>query len=136
MVDDSSSSWELEFQSDDGSETLSKYVEQIANKGLLRYRQIIHTGGKTGESLWTHVMNLVTTIEKLRPIFELSHDEMACLLLALTVHDLNKVDQYGKRPDGRTVRYANAAAKANIAGELEALQVDAFFQWRPYLFDI
>ncbi len=136
MAFDPSQPWEFGFQSDDGSTVLSDYVKYVANKGLLRYRRIIHTGGKAGESLWTHVMNLVTVIEKLRPIFELSRDEMACLLLALTVHDLNKVDSYGKRPEGKPVRYANAAAKAHIEEELKDLQVSSFFLWEPYLIDI
>ena len=74
MTLDLSLPWEFDFQSDDGSKVLSNYVKYVANKGLLRYKQIIHTGGKTGESLWTHVMNLVTTIEKLRLTFQLSDD--------------------------------------------------------------
>ena len=122
--------------SSDSSEVLPDYIEYIANKGLQRYKHKIQYGGKEGESVWTHIMNLVTTIEKLRPLFQLSADEMCCLLLALTIHDLNKIDAYGKA-NGKNVSYANAASKANIVQELEQLEVRAFFpEWHDYQFDI
>src|SRR5450759_838103 len=122
--------------SSDSSEVLAEYIEYIANKGLLRYKYIVQYGSKSGESVWTHVMNLVTTIEKLRSIFQLNVNEMRCLLLALTVHDLNKIDAYGKA-NGRNVSYVNAASKANIVQELEQLEVSSFFpDWDDYRFDI
>src|SRR5260370_22680003 len=62
---------------------------------------------------------------------------MPCVLLALTIHDLNKIPPYDKRSDGREEKYADAASAENIQTELERLQVDAFFQeWREYLQDI
>jgi hypothetical protein len=48
---------------------LPSYIEHIANKKLVLYRGKIHYGGKAGESLWTHVMNLVFVIGKLRGKF-------------------------------------------------------------------
>ena len=41
----------------DSSNVLKEYIEQIANKKLLRYKAKVHFGGKAGESLWAHVMN-------------------------------------------------------------------------------
>lgn len=128
---------ELAYQSDDSSQVLQDYIQYVANKGLKRYKHKIQTGGKEGESLWTHIMNLVTTIERLRPILGLKDIEMRCLLLALTIHDLNKVEPYGISPKGRKVNYTNAASIKNIMAELEELKVDYFFsQWRDYLGDI
>lgn len=130
-------SLELFYHNDDSSTVLEEFIEYIANKKLLRYKHIIHTGGKMGESLWSHLMNLVTTIEKLRPLFDLKADEMRCLLLALVIHDLNKVDRYQTLPSGKKASYINAASKEHIREELEALEVDLFFPaWRDYLFDI
>lgn len=121
----------------DAAEVLAEYIEYIANKRLLRYKYIIQYGGKSGESVWAHIMNLVTMIEKLRPLFRLTVDEMRCLLLALTIHDLNKVDTYGKSPNGRDASYANAASKAHIEQELDLLKAADFFKnWRDYQFDI
>ena len=128
---------ELFYHNPDGSVVLEEYIEYIANKNLRRYKQIIHTGGKAGESLWSHIMNLVTTIEKLRPLFNLDVYEMRCLLLALTIHDLNKVERYQTRADGKNASYANAASQPNILDALKELDVDHFFpEWKDYQFDI
>src|SRR6266516_2277861 len=123
--------------SSDSSEVLPDYIEYIANKNLRHYKYIVQYGGKEGESVWTHIMNLVTIIEKLRPLFQLSADEMRCLLLALTIHDLNKVEAYGKLPNGKNASYANAASEEYIVQELDLLDASTFFpQWRDYQFDI
>lgn len=132
---------ELLYQNDDdssdSSEVLPEYIEYIANKRLRHYKHIIQYGGKEGESVWTHIMNLITMVEKLCPLFHLSAYEMRCLLLALTVHDLNKIDEYGKAANGRNASYANAASKVHIEQELKQLEVATFFpQWQDYLFDI
>ncbi len=82
-------------------------------------------------------MNLVTIIEKLRPLFNLDANEMRCLLLALTVHDLNKLERYQLRPNGKKANYANAASQEHLCEELKALEVDPFFpEWHKYRFDI
>jgi CRISPR-associated protein Csc3 len=121
----------------DSSEVLKEYIERIANEKLLYYKGIIHYGGKTGESLWAHVMNLVTTIEKVRDLFELNAEEYCCLLLAITIHDINKLDPYGKLPNGKTCSYANAASLEHIKQELESLEVKLFFpEWQDHLYDI
>lgn len=128
---------ELFYHNDDGSTVLEEFIEHIANKELLRYKRIIHTGGKMGESLWSHIMNLVTIVEKLRSLFELDASEMRCLLIALVIHDLNKVDRYQTLPNGKQASYANAASKEHIREELESLKVGPFFpEWGDYLSDI
>ncbi|HET8910380.1 MAG TPA: hypothetical protein VFN23_02885, partial [Ktedonobacteraceae bacterium] len=129
----------LSYHSEDGSPVLAEYIQYLANRQLIQYKRIVHTGGKAGESLWTHIMNLVTTIEKLRPLFKLTDVEMRVLLLALTIHDLNKLAEY-RRPGGATrdLSYANAVTSENIETELkEKLKVGAFFrEWEDYLNDI
>lgn len=130
-------SLDLSYHNTDGSVVLEEYIEYIANKKLLRYKHMIHTGGKAGESLWSHIMNLVTIIEKLRPLYNLDADEMRCLLLALTVHDLNKLERYQLRPNGKKANYANAASQEHLCEELKILEVDPFFpEWHKYRFDI
>ena len=107
----------------------SDYLLCIANKKMRSYKQIIHTRGeKQGQSYYSHVMDLVTIAEKLRLPIGLDEPEMRCVLLALTIHDLNKVPPYDKRPDGREEKYADAASAENIQAELERLEVDASFQ--------
>jgi len=121
----------------DRSEVLQEYIEQIANRKLLYYKGIIHYGGKAGESLWAHVMSLVTTVEQVRDLFNLDAKEYSCLLLAITIHDINKLDPYGKLPNGKTRSYANAATIEHIKQELESLEARDFFpEWQNYLYDI
>jgi hypothetical protein len=113
------------------------YLCEIANKQLRRYKTIIQYGAKQGQSYYSHVMDLVTLAEKLRPAIRLDEREMRCILLALTIHDLNKLPEYGKRADGREAKYNDAATPENIRAELEQLQADEFFpEWRDYLQDI
>ncbi len=137
----------LEFSSEnDGPEDISHiledYLKHIANKRLRLYKglEYIHTeGDKQGQSLYSHVMDLVSLADRLYPIIGLSDEEIRCLFLALTVHDINKVPLYGKRSDGRNVKYADAATLENIQKELgpERLDVADFFpKWRDYLRDI
>ena len=132
----------LKFSGDGGegngaSIVFDDYLREIANKQLHRYKMIIHYGGKEGQSYYSHVMDLVTLAEKLRPAIELDEREMRCVLLALTIHDLNKLPEYGTRTDGKYVNYNDAATPENIRAELEHLQADAFFPtWRDYLQDI
>lgn len=123
--------------SSDVSDVLHDFVREIANKGLLEYKYIIQYGSKTGESLWAHVMNLIMTTEKLRPLFSLSDIEMCCVLLALVAHDINKRTMYSKLPNGRTARYAQAASLEHIRAELKRLVVEDFFPlWEDYIYDI
>ena len=104
---------------------------------MRRYKQLVQYGGKQGQTYYGHVMDLASVADRLRPALGLDEREMRCVLLALTIHDMNKIPPYNKRPDGREEKYADAATPENIRAELERLEVDAFFpQWRDYLSDI
>src|SRR6266567_3419690 len=82
-------------------------------------------------------MDLASVADRLRPALDLDEREMRCVLLALTIHDMNKIPPYNKRPDGREAKYADAATPENIRDELELLEVGDFFrQWHDYLLDI
>jgi CRISPR-associated protein Csc3 len=125
------------FYAADGAEVLHDFIRLIGNQKLLSFKSVIHTGGKAGESLWSHVMNLVMIIEKLRPLFELEELEMRCLLLALVIHDLNKLEGYGKLPDGKEIRYAEVTVPEKLRKALESFHVGLFFPaWCDYLPDI
>jgi CRISPR-associated protein Csc3 len=133
----------LEFASDsgqdqDGAEAYSEFLRSVANRKMRRYKQIVHDRGeKQGQTYYGHVMDLVSIADKLRPSIGLDKWEMRCVLLALTIHDINKIPPYDKRPDGRELKYADAATTENIREELERLEVDSFFpEWRDYLADI
>ncbi|TMD66314.1 MAG: type I-D CRISPR-associated protein Cas10d/Csc3 [Chloroflexi bacterium] len=125
-------------QSQDISHVLKDFLKHIVNKKLQLYKQYIHTeGDKQGQSLFSHVMDLVSFTDRLYPVIGLSDEEMRCTLLALTVHDINKIPLYGKAANGWNVKYVDAATPANIQKELERLEVDDFLpRWKEYLSDI
>src|SRR2546427_7390180 len=112
----------LEFSSEndeheDISGVLEDYLKHIANKRLRLYKgpEYVHTeGDKQGQSLYSHIMDIISLADRLCPIVGLSDVEIRCLFLALTVHDINKIPLYGKRSDGRNVKYADAATLENI----------------------
>jgi hypothetical protein len=127
----------LSYDGSDASKVLDEYMEYIASKKLCAYKSVIHTGGKAGESLWSHVINLVTLVEKFRSLLDLTGDEMRCLCLALTIHDINKLSAYGKRADGKNASYVNAAAIEHLRSELKALDTNVFWpDWERYINDI
>ncbi len=134
----------LEFAGDteaehrqDSAAVFGEYLHRVANRKMRRYKQLVQYGGKQGQTYYGHVMDLASVADRLRPALGLDEQEMRCVLLALTIHDMNKIPPYNKRPDGREAKYADAATPENIQDELELLEVGDFFpQWRDYLLDI
>lgn len=124
--------------SQDSTNVYADYLAQVANGKMRSYKQIIHDRGKKqGQSYYGHVIDLTSMANQLRPALDLTAMEMRCVLLALTIHDMNKIPPYNKRADGRDAKYADAATEEHIQAELERLDVDGFFpQWHDYLLDI
>jgi len=120
------------------ADVYNEYLHRVANGKMRRYKQIIHDRGeKQGQSYYGHVMDLVSVADKLSSAIGLDEQEMRCVLLALTIHDMNKIPPYNKLPNGREAKYADAATPENIREELEQLEVDSFFpKWREYVSDI
>src|SRR5207302_2056796 len=128
----------LEFAEDSEPshvDVYSEYLHRVANGKMRRYRQIVHDrGDKQGQSYYGHVLDLVSVADKLHPAIGLDEQEMRCVLLALTIHDMNKIPPYDKRPDGRELKYADAATPEHIQAELSRLEVESFFpEWQDYL---
>ena len=125
----------LEFAEDteaehrqDSAAVFGEYLRCVANGKMRRYKQLIQYGGKQGQTYYGHVMDLASVADRLRPAIGLEDCEMRCVLLALTMHDMNKISPYNMRADGREAKYADAATPENIRMELELLEVDAFFR--------
>ncbi len=125
-------------QVQDANDVYSEYLRYVAGGKMRRYKEYIHDrGAKQGQSYYGHVIDLTSIAEKLRPAIALDATEMRCILLALTIHDMNKLPPYNKRPDGKEAKYADAATEENIKAELEKLAVETFFpEWERYLPDI
>lgn len=109
------------------------YVEEIANKKLRGYQEIIQYGAKAGESLYLHIINGIFVLERLRPILDLSDLEVQLLFSGFSVHDLNKLQEF--QDEKRSFNYlANAK---NVSAVLTNLEMIRFFpEWQDYLKDI
>jgi CRISPR-associated protein Csc3 len=111
-------------------EVFDDYVEHIVNDSLVRYRPIIQTGKKHGESLAAHVLNGIGVLQTLRPWLNLINDEARVLYTAFTIHDINKVLNTGES-------FSKQATPDNLAEEIGRLGLERFLpEWERYLTDI
>ncbi len=131
--------WLLDDDQQDphGTNLLAIYFREIANGPLTDYRSIIQTGQKQGQNYYTHVLDGISALHKLRTAGVIVMDDIEEMLLfaADTIHDLNKIPPYG----GRDVKssYSNIATCQNIATELQRIDMQRFFyDWKEYLEDI
>jgi len=115
-------------------ESIFKALFTLIREDSLRlslYDEIIHYGGKRGESLYTHVMTLLYVLYTIYRIvaFE-SDDEAKTFICAVLLHDLNKID------DSHPV-FRDLSQAENVAYWLNELHLEQFFPaWHDYLHDI
>ena len=116
----------------DEKSLIQEYIDTIANKGLTSYKNIIQTGGKEGESLYTHVLNGIFVFERLRPLLSISETEAKVIMTVYSVHDLNKLAQFARQRS-----YNKIGIKEHFGEELEDIGIGEFFpEYREYLDDI
>ncbi|MEH2035782.1 MAG: type I-D CRISPR-associated protein Cas10d/Csc3 [Nostoc sp.] len=121
----------LQFLGIEERPILTQFIEEVANKGLQQYQQIIQWGGHKGQSLYNHVVSGVFLIHSLQKILQLSEDELKVITIAFCIHDLNK--SYG----GTETSYGKIAVPENVIKEIEKVGYDSFFaNWREYIEDI
>ncbi|MEA5574893.1 type I-D CRISPR-associated protein Cas10d/Csc3 [Anabaena sp. UHCC 0451] len=121
----------LQFLGLEDQSILTLFIEEVANKGLQQYQQIIQWGGHQGQSLYNHVVSGVFLIHSLEKILQLSTEELKVLTIAFCIHDLNK--SYG----GTETSYGKIAVPENVVKEIEKIGYDSFFSdWRDYVEDI
>jgi CRISPR-associated protein Csc3 len=111
---------------------IQDYIEKIANKGLTRYKTIIQTGKKQGESLYTHILDGIFVFERLRPLLGVAEIEAKVIMTVYSVHDLNKVERFAGGGS-----YNKIGIKANFEEELRSVGMHEFFpEYQEYLEDI
>ena len=67
---------------DEPDSVISDFIRCVGNGGLVRYKTIFQTGAKHGEPLYSHVLSMVFTAERLRPLLNLSDIETRVLYSA------------------------------------------------------
>ena len=106
----------------DEKSLIQEYIEKIANKGLTRYKSIIQTGKKEGESLYTHVLNGIFVFERLRPVLSVSEIEAKVVMTVYSVHDLNKLSEFAHHGS-----YNRIGVKEHFEEELKNIGITDFF---------
>ncbi len=112
---------------------LKAYIDEVANRGLRKYRGKKQWGMKAGQTYYTHILDGITMLARLFDLPDLVRDniEQRCLLLAFTAHDINKVAGESRQ------KYVDIATPETIGNELAELGADDFFpDWHIYLPDI
>ena len=127
-------------EAEDSDDLLGWYYGTIANK-MTEYRHIHQSGKHQGQSYYAHVLDGVTVLHKLQKAGILNlktseeQPEEQLLMVAYTIHDINKIERYNRR-DSRA-RYADIATADNIRAECRYLGVSDFFpEWEAYVEDI
>lgn len=121
----------------DPDDLLGWYYSTVASGSMTAYRHIHQNGKHQGQSYYAHVLDGVGVLHKLQiaGILNLSAVEEPLLMIAYTIHDINKIERYNPR-DSRA-RYADIATADNIRGECRYLQVGDFWpEWESYVEDI
>jgi hypothetical protein len=74
-----------------GRPPVDDYLAHVANGGLDRFRDVVQTGGKAGQSLYSHVLDGVFLLDQIGTLLGLDDPSLRCLFAAYTMHDLNKM---------------------------------------------
>jgi len=117
-----------------GEESVFKvYVDTLVNGKLATLKHKPQHGAKQGEPLFTHLVNGVFVLERLRSLVGLSDEEVRALFAAYSVHDLNKLPL----AEGQDVPFNALASPESVQTALTELEMEKFFaDYADYLPDI
>lgn len=106
------------------------WMDYIESGALSPYQSIYQYGGKSGESLFTHVTTLAMSAIQLLQLDELDETAARVLIIALVVHDINKTSD-------EAMSFADLATVERISGEIIRVSLAGFFvDWKVYIEDI
>jgi CRISPR-associated protein Csc3 len=113
-----------------------RYMDYVANDGLLPCKSIIHfsktSGGKAGESLYIHILNGIFVLEQLRRLLKLDDELTQVLFTAFTIHDINKMVMVDER-----IKYKQLATREYVNAKIVEYKLDCFFPgYDAYIDDI
>lgn len=114
------------------------YYEKVVNKGLKEYKKIVQYGMKKNQTLYSHVLNMIGVLDEIKDIVSLSNLELKVLMVAITIHDLNKEEEHEGKGYLRIISEENREGEyENILKECEKLNVQEFFpEYEEYIEDI
>ncbi|MBZ9622634.1 type I-D CRISPR-associated protein Cas10d/Csc3 [Clostridium sp. FP2] len=116
----------------------NEYYEKIVNKKLSKYKKIVQYGMKKNQTLYSHVLDMIGVLDSIKSILPINELELRVLIVAVTIHDLNKLEEHSEKSYLRIISEQNNKGEyANILKECEALNIEDFFpQYMEYIEDI
>ncbi|HEY7348053.1 MAG TPA: type I-D CRISPR-associated protein Cas10d/Csc3 [Ktedonobacterales bacterium] len=120
------------FQIDaEGQSLLQDYLETVAKGPFRRYKALAQYGKKAGESLYTHILDGILTLNQLCSLVALDDTEMRTLFTAFTLHDINKLDTWPRK------NFVEIATPENVERFISEFRLNEFFPgYLHYLQDI
>lgn len=117
---------------------ISEYYEKIAKEELQYYKNIVQHGMKQGQTLYSHVMNMIGVLDSLKDVLNLSEKELRVLMVAVTIHDINKLPEHKDKSYLGIVSEKNKKDQyTNIINECEKLRIAEFLDdYEEYIEDI
>lgn len=114
------------------------YYEKIVNKNLKEYKKIVQYGMKKNQTLYSHVLNMIGVLDEIKDILKLSNLELKVLIVAITIHDLNKEEEHKGKGYLKIISEENREGEyKNILKECEKLNIQEFFsEYEDYMEDI
>lgn len=114
------------------------YYEKIVSKELKKYKKIIQYGMKKNQTLYSHVLDMIGVLDSIKNILPVNELELRVLIVAITIHDLNKLEEHLEKSYSRIISEQNNKGEyANILKECEKLNIEDFFpQYKEYIEDI
>ncbi len=111
---------------------LREYLEVVAKGPFRRHKATFQFGKKAGESLYTHILNGILTLDQLRGLVALDDEETRVLFTAFTLHDINKFFE-----EGQGKNFGDLATPANAERFIGEFRLSEFFPgYVHYLEDI
>ncbi|KGM92896.1 hypothetical protein ADU90_09175 [Clostridium botulinum] len=114
------------------------YYEKIVDKNLKQYKSIVQYGMKKNQTLYSHVLNMIGVLEEIKDIVKLNNLELKVLITAITIHDINKIDEHEGKGYLRIISEENKSGQyENIVNECKKVGIVEFFpEYMEYINDI
>ena len=93
---------------------------------------------KKNQTLYSHVLDMIGVLDGVRDILLLNELELRVLMVAITIHDLNKLEEHGEKSYSRIISEQNSKGEyENISKECQQFNIQDFFpEYKEYIEDI
>ncbi|MBW9152360.1 type I-D CRISPR-associated protein Cas10d/Csc3 [Clostridium estertheticum] len=93
---------------------------------------------KKNQTLYSHVLDMIGVLDGVKNILLLNELELKVLMVAITIHDLNKLEEHSEKSYSRIISEQNSKGEyANILKECQEFNIQDFLpEYKEYIEDI